>query len=113
MAVDYESMLRMARARLLEEHPRYQEYIDAVTVHLGDLCEDYEIAQTGGWVMVPTWYLKDSTRELCLTYEGECWIVGMYSEDFPEGITQRVSDSLEDIRTAIDSLFKGMGEPNG
>ena len=105
MAFDYDKSLEIATKNLLAEHPRYQEYLDAITTHLGERVKAHGIEQTGGMVMVPTWFFRDyEALYLCVTFEGD-WLVGLYNQGHQVRF-YRTEDNLPALLKAIDEILE-------
>lgn len=87
---DYEERVRYYTELELDSHPNYRSMIEMVTNVLRsyDVFESFHVEQTGGFTMVPTFYLIDECS-IGLTWDSEHWLMCLYDasgeciRDFP------------------------------
>lgn len=78
----YEERVRYYTELELGAHPEYPSMIEMITNILKsyDVFESFNVEQTGGFTMVPTFYLKDGCS-IGFTWDAAHWLMCIYDKD--------------------------------
>lgn len=81
MSENYEERVRYYTDLELDSHPNYRSMIEMVTNILKsyDVFESFNVDQTGGFTMVPTFYLKDGVS-IGMTWDAAHWLLCLYDD---------------------------------
>lgn len=96
---EYERAVYQATEAELESHPFYRIYIQMMerVLREANLFASFNVEQTGGFTMVPTFQLNDG-RSVGFTWDSEHWLICIYDD---EGECVKESPTIPDAELAV------------